>query len=214
MFRKIKLHKVAAVLAALLLTALFTGVAFAHDHRDVGKYTLTVGWTVEPAFEGQKNGIDFRVAQGSGNDAKPVEGLEKTVKVQVTYGGKNVDLPLTPVFGKPGAYTADIMPTRAGTYTFHFTGKIVDQNIDEKFVSGDHFDNVDAATGIMFPETNPSAQDMSSQLAQAQADAAAARTLGLIGIVVGILGLVVGAGAWLMQRRSIPMQTRPQVVGK
>ncbi|MBI3943080.1 MAG: hypothetical protein HY326_08710 [Chloroflexi bacterium] len=214
MLTKLKIHKVAAVLAALLLTALFTGVASAHEHRTVGKYALTVGWIIEPALEGQKNGIDFRVAEGEGSNAKPVEGLEKTVKVMLSYGGKNVNFDLKPVSGKPGAYTTDIIPTRSGTYTFHFTGKIADQNLDEKFVSGDHFDNVDAATGIMFPEAAPSSLDMSSQLAQAQADAASAQTLGIIGIVVGILGVLVGAGAWLTQRRGTSMQTGQPATGR
>lgn len=35
--------------------------ALAHESRDVGKYQFVVGFLVEPAYEGQKNGLDLRV---------------------------------------------------------------------------------------------------------------------------------------------------------
>ncbi len=44
----------------------------AHGGREVGEYELTVGFFVEPAYEGEKNGVDLRVVTG---DEEPVEGV-------------------------------------------------------------------------------------------------------------------------------------------
>ena len=46
-------------------------------------------------------------------------------------------------FGTLGDYRAWFIPTSAGQYTFHFTGKIDGQSVDETFTSGPKtFDDV------------------------------------------------------------------------
>ncbi|MBV8160855.1 MAG: hypothetical protein JO265_08030 [Acidimicrobiia bacterium] len=103
------------------------------------------------------------------------------------------------------------MPTVPGNYTFHFTGTVNGQNIDEKFTSSDStFDTVQDPTGIQFPAKAPSngqlAQSISrldtrasSQAKDAKDSASTAKTLGLVGIVVAVLlggaALFVGIGA-------------------
>lgn len=53
-----------AAFGAALTLLVGIGVAAAHEQRDVGDYTFTVGFLEEPVFTGQKSGLDLRVAQG------------------------------------------------------------------------------------------------------------------------------------------------------
>ncbi len=102
-----------ALVVGLLLAALLVpATASAHERRDLlgGKYQATVGFLNEPAYDGQLNGLDFRVVDktqktDAGAD-KPVEGLEKTLKAQVLAQGKTMDLTLQARFGMPGSYAA------------------------------------------------------------------------------------------------------------
>lgn len=50
-----------ALSLVLLSFVALPGRALAHETRTVGTYQLVVGFFVEPAFEGQKNGLDLRV---------------------------------------------------------------------------------------------------------------------------------------------------------
>src|SRR5512135_2012048 len=103
---------------------LFPSAALAHERRTVaGKYQFVVGFLNEPAVADQMNGIDLRI---STSDGKPVEGLEQTLKAEVIVGGgaRTAQLPLQARFGQPGSYAAYFIPTRDGSYIFHFTGTI------------------------------------------------------------------------------------------
>src|ERR671934_2496596 len=149
--RKIKLLLPAALLAAV--TLLPTG-AFAHEHRTIanGKYDVTVGWDVEPAYQGQKNAASIRISEAGSNPAVPVEGAEKTLKVRIRQGATTREFPLRAVFGQPGYYVADILPTRAGDYQWTFVGSIGDDKIGEKFDSADgKFNGVEPSTRLQFP---------------------------------------------------------------
>ena len=70
---------------------------------------LVVGFAIEPAYEGQKNGVELRVSEGEGDAAVPVEGLQETLQVEVTHveSGISQIMPLRAVFGSPGRYTND-----------------------------------------------------------------------------------------------------------
>ena len=189
-----------SICLALTLTLAISGVALAHETRAVGKYKLVVGFLNEPALDGQPNGIDFRVTVS--DTQKPVEGLEKTVKAEVIYGGGlSMPITLTSRFGQPGAYAAYFIPTRPGAYIFHFTGQIEDTKIDEKFESGPgRFEDVQDTTAIEFPEKAPAASAMAAQLKSAQDAAAGAQTAAYAGIGLGVIGIVVGA-LGLMRRK-------------
>ena len=56
----------------------------------------------------------------------PVEGLEQTLQVEITHAPTGVSrvLDLRPVFGKPGDYTADLIPTAQGVYEIRVFGSI------------------------------------------------------------------------------------------
>jgi hypothetical protein len=140
----------AAVPAALLAASVLlpTG-ALAHEHRDIdsGKYTLVVGWDVEPAIQGQPNAATVRVASNEMPDmAMPVSGAERTLQLTVRQGDMTAQLPLRAVDGKPGSYAAAITPDRAGDYQWTLSGSINGDSVDEMFDTADgKFDAVKPA---------------------------------------------------------------------
>ena len=193
--KKINRVTLTAMALALLISLLGVSIALAHEQRTVGKYDLLVGWENEPALVGLPNGIFLSVTNNQ--TKQPVDGLEKTLKVQVTFGGRTMPIDLNASDEKPGVYTGDLIPTRAGSYIFHLTGNLEETPIDEKFESGPgRFDDVADSGALQFPDKLPSAADIKA----AQDTASNAQTLGLIGVVTGILGLVVG-GIALFKRR-------------
>src|SRR5690348_9528701 len=84
------LRRYGMVASALLLVALFVlpTSAFAHERRTIGngKYDVVVGWDVEPAYQGFKNAASIRISQAGSSPAVPVEGADKTLKVQIRQG--------------------------------------------------------------------------------------------------------------------------------
>jgi len=126
--------------------------AYGHERRAVGPYRFVVGFLTEPAFEGLKNGVDLRVLQA--DSEAPVEGLQDTLQVEVTHVPSTVrkNLKLRTIYRDPGHYTADLIPTRPGDYTFHLTGTIGDTAVDETFSSADgEFSTVEPIDDIRFP---------------------------------------------------------------
>ena len=63
--------------------------------------------------------------------------LGDTLKVEVSFGDQTQEFPIEPFFdeeegfGIPGDYRAWLIPTRAGTYSFHFTGTIDGEDVDD-----------------------------------------------------------------------------------
>lgn len=188
-------NKVFAVAFAvlLLLAVLWPGLALAHETRQVGKYKFRVGWAHEPTLVGQPNGIDLTVTNTE--TGKPVEGLDKTLKAQVTAGGRTRDFDLEADDETPGHYMANFTPTAEGQYVFRFKGTVEGTAVDTRFESGpNRFDEPEQP--VQFPQVLPDPLKL-------QSDVQSARTLGMvlgiIGIIVGAAGLAVG-GAALMRR--------------
>ncbi len=205
------------------------GVAHAHEHRDVGEYSLVVGFLTEPALVGEPNGLDLRVSRHaeapSGEEAHadeeeagaPVEGLEATLKAEVIVGGgaQTMALELEPRFGQPGAYVAHFIPTRAGDYSFRIYGAIEGMEIDERFDSGpETFSPVLDVADLQFPDKAPSAAAVQAAVDELGARVAAlersgsgstrenvAIGLGVAGIIAGVAGLGV-AGLALTRVRA------------
>lgn len=206
MDRLMKILRPAALVAAVALFAL-PAIASAHETRTVGKYSFVVGWSGEPAYEGLKNGVDLRV-QVPGTPATPVEGVEKTLQVEVTHvaSGQKVTLPIETVFGSPGRYIAHMLPTVAGQYTFRFFGTIQGAQINETFTSGEKFNSIESISEIQFPEKVAQVREVqgvasSAQAAADDADSAAssAQTLSYVAIGLAVIA-VLGAGASLAMR--------------
>nr|MBA2371416.1 hypothetical protein [Chloroflexota bacterium] len=144
--------RTAAVLVLITgAMSLATQPGSAHERRNLGPYQVVVGWLGEPAFAGVMNAVDFRVTDTRSTPAKPVEGLEKTLTVEVFQGGSITPFsaPFRARFGTPGAYAADILPTRAGDYRFVVKGKIETLDVNETFESGPgRFDEIRPATAL------------------------------------------------------------------
>ena len=202
-----------AGIALLLLPTL----AWAHERRTIGDYELVVGWVGEPAYVDEPNQVDFRVTKTQTNE--PVEGLERTVKVDISYGGQTKTSELRPRFGQRGAYVADIMPTRTGDYIFHFTGDINGMPLDARFDSADgKFSKIEPKTEIAFPEAPVGVTQLQDRVAgvststeAAQASARIALLVGIGGAVLGLLGLLLGAIAFVSARRQVAGARQPRV---
>jgi hypothetical protein len=191
---------VAATLVVVSSFAIYGGTAAAHERRMVGPYQFVVGWLDEPAYVGLVNSLDLRVSDTRVTPAKAVEGLEKTLTVDLQTGGL-APLPLTVTarFGTPGAYNGYVMPTTTGTYTFTIKGKIDTLDVSEKFESGPgRFGDVESTTALQYPNKVPAADELSKRLADLQSGIDRARLLSAAAVVVGIVAL---AAAFAISRR-------------
>jgi hypothetical protein len=224
-----------AVVAALSAASI---PALAHEQREIGNYRFVVGFMEEPALEGSQNAVSLEVmkipettpdAQGenpqnnpSSPDAEadhsheaaelvPVEGLDSTLQVEVTHTPTGVSrvMPLRPVFGEPGHYAADLIPTAPGQYRFRFFGAVEGVEIDETFESGpDTFGDIESSRELQFPEPLPAAREMEGAVRGAQATAqeaqdtaSLANALAIVGIVLGAVGIVSGIGGIVLGLR-------------
>jgi opacity protein-like surface antigen len=205
----VRLLLVLALAVALLLPA--AAAADAHTQKNVGAYQFTVGWGAEPAYAGQLNSVQLVLATLS--TGKPYTQLTDTLKVTVVYAQQHVDFALTPTFdpdtgvGTPGDYRAWFFPTAPGNYTFHFTGTIGSQQVDQSFTSSPTtFATVEDPAGVQFPMKAPSNAQLAARIGAdsartaTQSQVSSARTLGLVGIVVGVIGIAVATVALVRKR--------------
>ena len=179
-----------ALIVATSLAVISAGTTLAHEQREVGDYTLTVGFIDEPVYIGSRSGLELRVMTTA--DEQPVEGLETSLAATVTQGDTTRDLVLSPRFGQPGWYQSFFIPTVAGAYSFHVTGEIEGTAVDETFSTGpDTFGEPLALAAAQFPVQFPGQAELVDD-AQRGADAAGQVTIALI---LGGLGLVAGLAA-------------------
>ena len=221
--KRIKRGALLLTLLALLVPLATPGVALAHERRSVGMFTLLVGWSVEPAYQGQRNGLALRITNTETD--QPVEDAERTLKAEILNGAEKREISLRGVFDGPGHYTSDIIPTKAGDYRFRIFGSIEGQQVNETFDSADKkFDAVLAADAIQFPAaataTSASAAGNAAPAQNsglgsavtaaqraalaAQVSSDAAQTLGVAGAVLGVIGILLGGAALLRSRKPSP----------
>ncbi|HEU4398605.1 MAG TPA: hypothetical protein VFU54_12330 [Actinomycetota bacterium] len=222
MRKRITAVTAAVGLAGLLLLPLLAAPAAAHEDRKVGSYDFVVGFGNEPAYAGVPNSVQLILSSGG----KPVTDLKDTLKVAVTTGDAEArEMAMRPnflvgVYGEPGDYRADFIPTAAGKYTFHFTGTIKGRKIDQSFTSSPTgFDEAQDPAQVQYPVPDPSGTQVAGRLDretarlnaavaaerdQARDDAAGARRLATVALVVGALGLLaaVAVGGMALRRRS------------
>jgi len=166
------------LLLGALALVFAVGVVSAHEGREVGDYTIEIGWREEPAYTGLMNGPEITVsrhggeddptegeatpeAEGEPTDAEEAEheeesngviGLEDTLQIEVTFGPASRTLNLRPIASEPGHYTADLIPMRPGDYTFRVFGTIEGTEVDETFSAADgQFSTVEPIEDIQFP---------------------------------------------------------------
>jgi hypothetical protein len=190
-------------------------------------YSVEIGSLVEPAIVDYPNGVFFSVSLASEDEAEEteaaadhhegentVEGLEKTLKAEVSAGDKKKVMDVQPIRGQPGQYQALFIPTIQTTLTYRIFGTIDNVPVDLSFTcnpAGHPVSEEDKAATPMgenvtrilkkgafgcpaakadlgFPEAAPSLYELSSEQGM---------NWGLIGAVLGALGLVAGGGAWM-----------------
>ena len=202
---------VAGLVSFALLVA---APALAHTTKNAGPYALTFGWRDEPAYTGAENAVQLFVKDAKGN---PVDELGAGVTVTVSTGAgasaqTSPPMALNSAFdpdtglGTHGEFDAPLVPTVAGTYTFHITGNINGTAVDVSAASSDKtFADVTDPTAIEFPNQVATVPQLSSAVttlqnslssAQSAADAAtssasSAKTLAIVAIVVAVVLAVV-----------------------
>jgi hypothetical protein len=210
-----------ATTLADLLVPLLASPAAAHEEKTVGRYHFVVGFGDEPAYAGEKNSVQLLLADAKD---KAVTDLTNTLKVEVTTGdAQPLALAMEPNFevgewGTPGDYRAFFIPTAPGSYSFHFTGSVKGQKIDQTFTSGPQsFSDMEDPAQVQYPVKQPSGAQLATRADRdtarvdaaltderdkASSDAASARTLAIIGLIVGVLGLAAGGTALARSRRD------------
>jgi hypothetical protein len=211
MKRRFALGVVAVLALTLPVGLLAAAPAWAHEVRDVGAYRFVVGWGTEPAYVGQENSVQMILSDRA--TGKPVVNLGNSLKVTVIYGSQSMVFALEPTFdpdtglGTPGDYRAWLFPTAPGNYTFHFSGTIGSQHVDQSFTSGPTtFNTVQDPTASEFPVQTPTMTELSQRvnvslprLATSSA-ASRAQLFAIVGLAVGAAGLAVALVALLRKR--------------
>jgi len=205
---------------AVLLVAPLAAPAAAHEEHKVDKYTVEVGFGTEPAYAGVINSVQLIIT----NNGKPVTDA-KGLKVAVSTGDSQPkQMALEPYFsdefGTPGDYRAFFIPTAPGAYTFKVTGALGGKKVDQSYTSGkDGFDEVTDPAEVQYPAVEPTGSQLTTRLDRETArinaalaaereaaddEAASARQMATIGLIVGALGLLaaVGIGVVALRRRS------------
>jgi hypothetical protein len=209
-----------AAFLAVLLVPLLALPASAHGEHKVANYTFVVGFGTEPGYAGATNSVQLIIS----NNGKPVTNA-KGLKAAVSTGdAEPKEMALEPNFGdgwgEQGDYRAFFIPTAPGAYTFRITGTLGGKKIDKRYTSGkDGFDEITDPAEVQYPIQEPTGAQVTTRVEretarlnaalaaerdQAEDDAASARQLATIGLVVGALGLLaaVGVGVVALRRRS------------
>jgi hypothetical protein len=115
-------YGMAGAIAALALWAVPT-VAHQRQLLQIGStdYLVVVGFINEPVYTGDKSGIDLQImlpepadpTDARAPDVKPMENLDKTLKVEVKAGPHARVFDLKPAYRAPGRYEAVFYPTVA-----------------------------------------------------------------------------------------------------
>lgn len=107
-------------------------------------YKFVVGSLNEPVTVDDATGVDLQVNLSDGPHVEEagysheaeeaaVEGLDQTLKVELSAGDKKKTLDLRPKFRSPGQYTAKFYPTVQTTYTYRFFGTLNNVPVDLSF---------------------------------------------------------------------------------
>lgn len=121
----------------LMAIALLATTAWAHEAQTVSdgqtSYDVIVGFTTEPPFTDERNGLSLTVRQAEGGE--PVENLQNSLSAQLIApdGQASLDLELRARHGQPEAYTADFVLTEPGIYTLRLDGFIAAAEVDLTF---------------------------------------------------------------------------------
>jgi hypothetical protein len=195
-----------AIAIVVFVHASFEPMA-AHEKKVSGALDLVIGWGEEPAFTGSRNSVVVTVSDRQGALKEPAASLS----VEIVFGSERITLPLEPVPSRPHEFRAWLVPTRAGTYAFHVTGKIRGQAIDVTSTCAENtFHCVEEATAIQFPVKDPSAGQLADRIDRslpraelASETAASARLLAITALGISIAGAAAAIFISLRRRNHV-----------
>ncbi len=214
--------------------------AFAHEHRTFtigdAQYIITIGSIGEPVYIDDKSGVELTVeelaeaphegdehADGDAHAAgTPVEGLEKSLKVEVIAGNRKKTFDLAAQWGVKGSYEAVFFPTVETTYSYRLVGRINNAPLDVTFTcnpAGHPVTEDDAADVKLSEKVTQTLRSGAFGCPRAKADAgfpeeasslyglkqsmrAGGVNLGLVGTVLGALGVILGGAALVKGKRQ------------
>ena len=217
--------KLSLILLLLIIPGSF-GLAYGHTVDAVGEYRVEIGWMNEPVVSGETNAIEFYVSHmipcpeipepikcAESQDFKNgVEGLKKTVKMQLIYKEDSITLPLSPDHNIPGKYYAFVNPTVSGFYQANMLGSINETPISLSM----HPPKVAERSYIEFPEPSDitvqqmidghtaliedigDLKDSVSLLEESKQQ----MDVGYVGIGVGIIGIAIAVVALAKSKKN------------
>jgi hypothetical protein len=197
-------QRIVVTAVATLIVLAIPAAAMAHEHRTVGPLTFVVGWLNEPTFAGSVNAAQLFLSRGG----TPIP--DGTLQVVVIFGGRNgtqksAPIDFDPSDETPGEYTASLIPSRPGTYTFHITGTATGTKVDQYFTSSETtFDNPKDPTASEFPAQDPTNGQLAQRLDSTDTKVTSlqpASSRSTIALAVGAVGLLVAIGAIVVGRR-------------
>lgn len=139
-----------ALVTALALLLLAVPAASAHKtvYTADNKVKVTWGFLGEPAVTMTKTGLDLILTDNA--TGAPINGAEKTLKVELHYGDEEVALSgFKAQFGAPGKYTDVVTLTKPGIYVLHLAGTINGSDVDMEIPAAHE---VEAIDDTYFPE--------------------------------------------------------------
>jgi hypothetical protein len=185
------------ILASIVTFTIPAAPAAAHEDHVVGSLLVSIGWANEPALTGVPNAVEVVVTTSEGG---PITELgSSALTVEVTFGTETSVFGLAP-HGASGGFTALIVPTQPGTYTFHVSGVVLEQPIDITTVCSEQtFDCVTDISSAQFPSVDLSDGQLTERLdrelaraERAEDTAATARTLAVAALAVAGFGVFAG----------------------
>jgi outer membrane murein-binding lipoprotein Lpp len=215
---------------AMLLAAFSFPRALAHEEIVGGDVKIVGGWTNEPPYVNQINGIELNITRIS--NGQPINNALAQVDVSMRKGGETKPLEFQPT-EEAGHYVAEILPTQTGQYAIMFQGTIAGAAFNGQL----EIEDVGNTRLLEFPPASSSggvsdevleqlqtvitdltaqvdqattASEEAQQAAQAATESAAeqkvaadrAYLFGMVGVGVGVAGIIIGVVALTRGREA------------
>ena len=210
------------LIAALLISPLFLSSAFAHQSDSVGDYRIEIDWKNKPIVTGESNAIIVYVSEMDNSKeaadqpfdpAKGIEGLKKTLKIQLVVETESITMPLQTT-DVPGKYESPITPTFSGWSQLNFLGTINEQNVNLAM----HPLKVEEQEVLQFPSVESTVvesgdfereindlrgdirelQETINELKQQPSDDSS--MISYVAIVLGVIGIAIGAASFAKKK--------------
>jgi len=210
------------LIAALLISPLFFSGVFAHQSDSVCDYRIEIDWKNKPIVTGESNAIIVYVSEMDNSKeasdqpfdpAKGIEGLRKTLKIQLVVDTESITMPLQTT-DVPGKYESPITPTFSGWSQLNFIGKINEQNVNLAL----HPLKVEEQEVLQFPSVESTVvesgdfereiddlrgdirelQETINELKEQPSDDSS--TISYVAIVLGVIGIAIGAASFAKKK--------------